>query len=171
MFVRGELLTMCDNDSRRIDTGMEFGASEPEEFGSASADATRRPEPAHAPLLASVLILEDNFVIGMDASDMLRELGAQRVTTVSTAAEALRALDEGHVTFALLDVNLFQGNSSAVARQCEERKIRAVLATAFGDDVEAIADFPVMPVLHKPYNKELIERLIEDWGLALGVQR
>lgn len=158
---------MCDNDNRRMELVGEIVGTD-DESGSESGEETDCRVSGYPQLLASALILEDNLIIGMDASDMLRELGALRVTTATTEAEAHRIIEAGHVTFALLDVNLGDGNSSRVAHVCGARGIQAILATAFGDDQQAIADFPVLPVLHKPYNTDLIRKLIEDWGLAKG---
>ena len=52
---------------------------------------------------ASVLLLEDEFVVALDAEQMLQELGVVRVETAATLSEAEARAREGHFDVAVLD--------------------------------------------------------------------
>lgn len=99
----------------------------------------------------AALILEDNLVVSLDASTLLREAGATDVYTCNSVESALNALDQGEITFALLDVNLGPETSRVVAEQVWNDGIPAALATGYGANPEILKDFPPLPVVSKPY--------------------
>ena len=106
------------------------------------------------------LVVEDNLIIAMDASDMLGDLGAEPVITASRVSDALRELDAHDFTFALLDVNLGEETSAAVARACAERGILTLMATGYGAEEAAVEDLPDLPTLQKPYTSEHLKSAI-----------
>ena len=55
---------------------------------------------------ASVLLLEDEFVVALDAEQMLQELGVVRVETAATLSDAEARARNQHFDVALLDVNI-----------------------------------------------------------------
>ena len=118
--------------------------------------------PADVTLHGAVLLVEDNMIISMDASDMLGDLGASDVNAVSNVADALRVLETKDITFALLDVNLGSELSLKAAKECAARGIPAVLATGYGGSGNAVSDFPQKVVVRKPYTMEHIRRAIAE---------
>ncbi|MFD2856603.1 hypothetical protein ACFSZS_20110 [Seohaeicola zhoushanensis] len=118
--------------------------------------------PGRPARLAAALILEDNMIIALDVKDILAELGAGTVHVARRVSEALRILDETHVTFALLDADLGIETSQRVAWACVERGIPVVLATGYGDDAAVMASFPKIPVLDKPYSTAGLRRAALD---------
>jgi DNA-binding response OmpR family regulator len=54
----------------------------------------------------TVLLLEDEFLIAMDAEEILRNMGVERVVVASTFAEAQKAAETNGFDLALLDVNI-----------------------------------------------------------------
>jgi len=54
----------------------------------------------------SVLLVEDEFLIAIDAQDMLQEMGAAAVEVAGTFEEAERLIAEKQFDLAVLDVNL-----------------------------------------------------------------
>jgi light-regulated signal transduction histidine kinase (bacteriophytochrome)/CheY-like chemotaxis protein len=99
-----------------------------------------------------VLLLEDTMIIALDAEDMLRQLGVESVRAASNASQALKEIAARVPDFALLDVNLGQETSFAVAERLTELGVPFAFATGYGDQMvfpSALAD---TPKLRKPYN-------------------
>lgn len=103
---------------------------------------------------ASVLLLEDQLVIALDAEEMLKSAGISKVTTVSTAEEALRRIADGGLDFAILDVNLGSGNSLVVANELAGIGLPFVFATGYGDSVMIPESLRGTPMVRKPYTIE-----------------
>ena len=106
------------------------------------------------PLSGDVLVLEDNMVIALEASDLLSACGASHVALTSNVESALAAIEDRNLTFALLDVNLRDQTSLPVAEVLHERGIPFVLATGYGDAKSILGDYPEVPVLTKPFSSE-----------------
>ncbi len=111
---------------------------------------------------SSVLIVEDQLVIALEAEDMLRELGATSLTTVGTAADALTAIDASPPDFVVLDVNLGSSNSLAVADELKLRNIPFVFATGYGDSVMIPDPLRDVYIVRKPYTSEALEQGLQQ---------
>ena len=92
-------------------------------------------------------------VIALEAEDMLRNIGADDITTVGSAADALRRIDSEAPDYAVLDVNLGSSNSLAVADELKLREIPFVFATGYGDSVMIPDQLNDVPVVRKPYTE------------------
>ena len=66
---------------------------------------------------ASVLLLEDEFVVALDAEQMLKELGVRQVETTATLSEAEARARDGHFDVAVLDVNINGQMSFSLAEE------------------------------------------------------
>lgn len=136
--------------------------------------AANDPPPTTAPtapaaeirLSGPCLVLEDNIVIALDSSDMLEALGASKVSTAARSDDALRLLQEQDFAFALLDVNLGDETSFAVAERCAALGVPAILATGYGSDTALLERFPPMPVLKKPFTRATLQNALADLGLS-----
>ena len=102
----------------------------------------------------NALVVEDNMIIAMDSADLLTDLGAENVFTASDTTSALRFLDTQDISMALLDVNLGDELSLAVAERCAEKGIPFVLATGYGQSGQIVDSYPKAPVLKKPFRRE-----------------
>ena len=105
------------------------------------------------------LVLEDNMVIALDASDMLTALGASHVHTASSVVDGLNILSKHEISLALLDVNLGDETSLPVIEKCLELGICTILATGYGANADLIEKFPDIPVLSKPYNSDGLRQM------------
>lgn len=107
-------------------------------------------------LSGCVLLVEDSMIIAMDAEEMLYSLGAERVQIGNDVREALRLIALDPPGFAVLDVNLGDETSFAVADRLREAGIPFVFATGYGD----AADLPPVHrdrvVVKKPYTSASI---------------
>jgi len=88
----------------------------------------------------------------LDAEEMLRSLGAERVVTASGVQEAMRLLDAETPTFALLDVNLGLEMSFPIADRLRQIGMPYVFATGYGDEVQLPPEHRGCPVVKKPYS-------------------
>ena len=117
------------------------------------------PEPVPSAVPASqgldladveLLLVEDQMLIAADVEMMLAAHGLSRVTTIPSAAEALRKLERFRPDVAILDVNLGTGTSLPVAQELTRRGIPFMFATGYTDRSIIPANLDV-PVLRKPY--------------------
>ncbi|MFZ5965383.1 HWE histidine kinase domain-containing protein [Thalassococcus sp. BH17M4-6] len=106
------------------------------------------------------LVVEDNMVIALDASDMLSDMGAGHVHTASSVADGLAILAKHTISFALLDVNLGDETSIPIIEKCLELGLPTVLATGYGASKDLLIRFPTTPVLNKPYNSDSLYRMV-----------
>ncbi len=109
-----------------------------------------------------ILVVEDEAMIAMLLADWLDELGHTVVGPVATVKAALAALGEGGVEAALLDLNLEDGDSSAVAARL--RAADLPFAFASGTGAGGLAEpFRGCPTLSKPFEFEELEALVGGW--------
>lgn len=118
---------------------------EAEDLAGAAADAPR--------LSGRALIVEDNMIIAMDASDILTELGCEAVETASGVGAALRLIEAQQFDIALLDVNLGHETSVPVAEVLRARGVPFLLATGYGATEDIAAAYPPAPTIKKPFTK------------------
>ncbi|WP_176556254.1 GAF domain-containing protein [Rubellimicrobium rubrum] len=137
------------------------------EFVADRALPARRPVLVPAPpqpsirLSGTVLVVEDNLIIAMNAADALRGLGADDVLIAGTIPEALAHIEACPIALAILDVDLGGQTSAAVAERLKERAIPYLLATGY-DAEQAARDsgIPASHVLSKPYSNEGIAEIL-----------
>jgi len=107
-----------------------------------------------------VLIVEDEAMIAMLIEDLLAELGASPVKTVSSISEASRVLGEAiPLDMAILDVNLHGQATFPLADLLLERGIPFVFATGYSA-AGMPERFSGVPVLQKPFELEQMKRAL-----------
>ncbi|WP_293859931.1 HWE histidine kinase domain-containing protein [uncultured Alsobacter sp.] len=104
----------------------------------------------------SVLLLEDQLVIALDAEAILQDMGVPRVATHATVEDALRGIAGGAPDIGILDVNLGDGTSLPVAEELARRGVPFVFATGYGDSVMIPEAMRSVPVVRKPYSAETL---------------
>ena len=100
-----------------------------------------------------VLILEDNLIIAMEAEEILREIGSEKIELAANLNEALAAIDRGQYDLALLDVNLGEAMSFNFARLLIERNIPFGFVSGYSDTQEFPDDLQDAPLLVKPFDE------------------
>nr|WP_216671032.1 HWE histidine kinase domain-containing protein [Mangrovicoccus sp. HB161399] len=98
------------------------------------------------------LVLEDTLIIALDAAGILEEMGADEVKIFASVKAALGFLEGSAVDFAVLDVNLGEEQSVAVAERLAASGTPFVLATGYGAAPELIAAYPPCVVVQKPFS-------------------
>ena len=110
-------------------------------------------------LSGTVLLVEDNIIIALEAEDMLIALGADSVMVASNVTEALRLLTIETPAFAMLDINLGAEMSWPIASRLRELGVRHIFCTGYGDGIVYPAEHRGTPSLTKPYTKETVARM------------
>jgi CheY-like chemotaxis protein len=106
----------------------------------------------------SVLLLEDEFLIAMDAEEILTQrLGAASVQVVSTFDEAKAAAEAGGFDIALLDVNINGQMSFPIAEVLRARGVPVVFATGYNLGDRRPPEVDAAHCLTKPYTGEGLE--------------
>jgi CheY-like chemotaxis protein len=142
--------------------GLIARLSIPERFleNHSASDGDRRVEAgggaeARSPLAGlRVLLVEDQFVIALDAEQLLKEAGATDIDIAATPAEAERILATVRPDVALLDVNLGRVTSLTVAERLTTLGVPFIFATGYGDSQMIGEAFRSVPVVRKPYSKQ-----------------
>ncbi|WP_431271869.1 HWE histidine kinase domain-containing protein [Dankookia sp. P2] len=122
----------------------------------ASASTPVRPS-------GTALVLEDSTLLALDAEDILRELGFERVEVTGSVAAAKAMLDrlDGALSFALLDVNLGDSTSLPVAEELRRLGVPFGFATGYGASVDLPADIKDhAQIIQKPYRRQDIADLV-----------
>ncbi|MEO7861636.1 MAG: response regulator [Nitrospirales bacterium] len=104
-----------------------------------------------------VLILEDNFLLAQDLSEIVQqELGGDAVA-VATVVEALAKIPD-HIDFAFLDVELSSGKSYPAARKLMQTHIPFIFVSG-SERMSLPDDLRDIPFLSKPVPSGRLVRL------------
>jgi len=122
---------------------------------------------------ANVLLVEDSLIIALDAEDILKRLGASHVATASSVEGALDMFrGAGKPTLAMLDINLGDQTSFAIADRLMELDVPFLFATGYGEQADLPAAHEGRRVVQKPYTLENVARalaeLLMETELAAG---
>lgn len=104
-----------------------------------------------------ILVVEDDFLVGLALSSLLEECGASVVGPIGFAHEALAVIESGNepVDGAVLDIDLHGEKSYAIADALASRHVRFVFATGYG--VDAIDErYRAYPRCQKPFEERAL---------------
>jgi DNA-binding response OmpR family regulator len=96
----------------------------------------------------AVLIVEDEFLIALEASEILEASGATVIGPAYRLDEAMTLVEANRVDFALLDVNLNGEFSDPVVSALQAKGVPVALTTGYGKTLPFSFSGPV---LTKPY--------------------
>jgi len=114
-----------------------------------------------------VLVVEDEFFIGLRIADVLQYMGCDVVGPLGTVARASAEADREAIDAALLDVRLRDETVVPVAEILNRRRIPFALVTASAPDhlPASLLDRPYVP---KPFTDEdiktVVQNLLQDAG-------
>ena len=108
----------------------------------------------------SVLLLEDEYLIALDAEQILKDLGVARLEIVSTLAEASQSAEAGAFDLVILDVNINGEMSFPLAKRLASRGIPVVFATGYEWRQSRPGQFEQGVYLSKPYTAESLKDAI-----------
>lgn len=128
------------------------------EPGSRTGSSEARPE------VRRVLVVEDELFVAMLVEDLLIDLGCQIAGTAASAKEAVMKASQETFDFALLDVNLGDGETSfATAEILRQRGVPFAFVTGYGDQ-GVRPDLRDAPILSKPIDPWRLAKVIEQLG-------
>ncbi len=115
----------------------------------------------------NVLLVEDQSLIAMDVEEMLRELSCADVMTAVRVSQAINLMSTSTPDLAILDLNLGQETSEAVADELTRLSIPFMFATGYSDGTGVPARFSSVPVVNKPMSRESLSHAL---SLTLGIR-
>jgi DNA-binding response OmpR family regulator len=110
-----------------------------------------------------VLVVEDDFVIGIDLVAILSEAGATVVgpfQTVGSAQSALASGDGAEVSAAVLDIRVGAETVVPVARRLSERRVPLLFYTGQAETDPLRAEWPNSRVVSKPATPSTLVRAV-----------
>ncbi len=107
-----------------------------------------------------VLVLEDEPIIAMLVEQMLEDAGAL-VDGHATLASAEAAIDRFRPDLAVLDVNIHNETSYALAARLADLRVPVIFATGYGIGAHPEA-FAQIPTVSKPYDISEIAAALEQ---------
>jgi len=108
----------------------------------------------------SLLLVEDEYLIALDAEEMLRELGAAKIEVVGTFEDAQQRTQDGAFDLAVLDVNINGKLSYPLADNLRRRGIPFVFATGYGRHDYTLGEFEGAACVSKPYTIECLRQAL-----------
>lgn len=102
-----------------------------------------------------ILLVEDEAVIAFAVEDMLLDLGCEVVGPAFRLEDAIAIAAREQLDGAILDVNLNEQRSYAVADELRQRGVPFLFATGYAEGGVQWDDHPV-EVLAKPYRRDQI---------------
>ncbi|RDL50511.1 hypothetical protein BLJAPNOD_01632 [Ensifer sp. M14] len=121
------------------------------------------------PSIRTVLVLEDNFIIAMDAEEILTSIGISNVQIATNAEQAMQLISAQTFDFIMLDVNLENETSFAVADAIIARGLCFGFTSGYGDAEIFPAHLRGVPRIDKPFNESSIGNLIATATRREGV--
>ena len=105
----------------------------------------------------TILIVEDAYLIALEAQRIVEEAGARRVILAGSVEHSRSALaEEPGIDVCILDLRLGEQDATPLIREFGERGIPVLVVTGF-DSTSPEVD---VPLLKKPYQEtELIEAI------------
>ncbi len=127
----------------------------------ASSLAGTAAKPAALAAGLTVLLVEDQMLIAMDAEAMLADNGITDVITCGSVADALRRIETTIPDVGMLDINLGDDTSGEVAKELTRRGIPFIFATGYNDRSALLPGFEAIPTVRKPYDWQEVRAALE----------
>jgi DNA-binding response OmpR family regulator len=110
----------------------------------------------------SVLLLEDEYLIALDAQDILTGMGVTDIKVANTIAVANELADNGRVDLAILDLNINGQMSYVVAEKLRQHGTSIVFATGYElREDRNHAQLENSVYLKKPYTSDSLREAVE----------
>jgi light-regulated signal transduction histidine kinase (bacteriophytochrome) len=109
----------------------------------------------------TVLLVEDNLLIALEAEEMLTDLGARLVVSASTLRAAEEAVLAHEFGFAMLDISVGGATSFDLARRLRAAGTPYIFASGYGDQVAFDSDHNASVIVQKPYERDHLRRAIQ----------
>ena len=120
-----------------------------------------------SPLIgATVLLTEDDWVIGLAVQAMLQSAGCTVLGPAFSISDTMTLLAGSRPDAALLDLHLLDGRATEVAEALEATGVPFALMTGCGQKEIAEMHFSAIPILAKPFDemslRSTVRSLLQD---------
>ena len=102
-----------------------------------------------------ILVVEDEFLVALNAETTLRQLGCTVLGPVGSRMEATRLVEQTRPDLVLLDLNLRDGPATELARALRDAAIPFLLTTGYAELPENDV-LRAAPRLDKPYSDDTL---------------
>jgi CheY-like chemotaxis protein len=105
----------------------------------------------------TILVVEDEYLIALEAQRIVEEAGAEHVLLANSVADVRKLLEDGpQIDVAVLDLQLGKEDATPLIAAFSDSGISLLVTTGFGDGAPGH-----VPCLSKPYrDRELIESIL-----------
>lgn len=108
-----------------------------------------------------VLLVEDDFLVGLSLKTMLERMGCEVAGPFATADDAINRMNEHEVDLAVLDINIVGGTSTPVAKRLAETRRPFVFVTGYQSPRSLLPDSMLKRRrLDKPVDEESLRRCL-----------
>jgi light-regulated signal transduction histidine kinase (bacteriophytochrome) len=107
-----------------------------------------------------LLLLEDNFIVSLEAEDILKSLGAKQVHVAPTVAAAMQIIEREKLHFAMLDINLGLETSDAVAERLGQLGVPFVFASGYDETATPQGTREPRSLVTKPFDLQLVRAAV-----------
>jgi two-component SAPR family response regulator len=109
-----------------------------------------------------LLVVEDDYLIALELTHSLQDVGARIIGPVATIAEAAALIDDGFlIDGAILDINLDGQRVYPLAERLRARGVPFVFTTGY-DDWVLPKEFADVPRLEKPVETAALARALGE---------
>ncbi len=112
-----------------------------------------------------ILVVEDEFLLGLHMSDLLEDGGFHVVGPVGSLNEAVDIANGVDLDAALLDVNIIGGRVDHVADILEGRGVPFMFVSAYGRD-HLPKNFVDATLVNKPFDDDALMKEVRRIGQA-----
>lgn len=105
----------------------------------------------------SVLLVEDEYLIALDAEQILKDLGVEKVEVVASFKDAEKRAADGQFDVAVLDVNINGQFSFPIATTIGRRGIPFVFASGYELQGRLESEFDDAVCITKPYTSDRLK--------------
>jgi ActR/RegA family two-component response regulator len=105
------------------------------------------------PSRPAVLIVEDNFLVGVMIASLVRKMGYQVVGPVPSVDKGLHAARSMELAGAVLDINIRGGTSEDIALELESRGVPFFFVTGYASPLLISEKLKATLRLSKPVNE------------------
>lgn len=109
---------------------------------------------------ACVLLLEDEYLVALDAELLLKELGVRHVETAATLGEAEERARERRFDLAVLDVNVNGQMSFDLAKSLRASGTPVIFTTGYELKGRNIPEVDPALCISKPYTSERLRQVL-----------
>jgi CheY-like chemotaxis protein len=118
----------------------------------------------------SILIVEDETIIGMMMAAEIGSAGGTPIGPVASVAGALKAVETWPIDVVILDAKLIDGSSAELAAHLEERGIPYVVVSGY-EGATLPGSLRDAPFVAKPISTPLLIDTIKSLGTASRLQQ